>query len=316
VAEAQKPINRFGEALLSARNNKGMSQAALAKEVHAASHTTVSEWETGKRVPDRDVVVLLEHVLEVKKHALLRAWTAQTGDRSRTNAARRRAALLLTPAVGVGLLIALFLAQGDDDKIPTAAQAPTEASRGPATTPAPTTTVRTVVTTVRPSADVYVNEGAPTSNFSLASPEFSSELFSRGIPGYVSYLRFVLPAAPPGKPLARARIVIRTTPGLRAGSDDPHYVYVAADEWDESKVTWNSRPPLTATTVGAIHAPATNTTYEVDLDVSALQARLGGPVTLAVTNTNREARDNLIFWGNKADFEDYRVRLTLTFGSP
>ncbi len=59
---------------------------------------------------------------------------------------------------------------------------------------------------VAPSEETRINQGAPNRNFGPGVPDFTSELFSRGSPGLVSYLQFrVVEDAPAGKTLTQAR---------------------------------------------------------------------------------------------------------------
>jgi large repetitive protein len=158
---------------------------------------------------------------------------------------------------------------------------------------APATVVAAPVSlTVTPSADTYVNESTRDNNYG----SFGS-LASRGTLAYLSYLRFPVPAAPPGTEVKAARLRITTTGETFAGSADPHAVRVADNGWSESVVTWGTRPsasgPLLGTLTGAAQP---STVYSVELDPARVQALLGEDTTLAVTGTGT---DNLWFASNK-----------------
>lgn len=166
------------------------------------------------------------------------------------------------------------------------------------------------VVSLTPVADTYANQGAASTNYGT-----TSSLTSRGSLGAISYLRFVLPAAPTGKTLTSATLQIRTTTDSFAGSAEAHTVTMADDSWIESgagSLTWNSRPalssgsPLGALTGGTVP----NTVYPTALDVSALQPLLGTQSTLAVSNAGT---DSLWFWSSNHANTGYRPQLALTY---
>ncbi|MDP9416420.1 MAG: DNRLRE domain-containing protein, partial [Actinomycetota bacterium] len=168
------------------------------------------------------------------------------------------------------------------------------------------TVLAPVVATIEPVADTYGNAGAPAANYGS-----SSSLTSRGSIGAVSYLRFVLPAAPPGTSLRSATLQLRTTGDSFAGSQEIHSVQLAADTWSESTLTWNNRAGVTAGALGSLPAgtaPATG--YRIPLTTAAVQQLLGSTRTVAITNTGT---DSVWFWSRNHASASYRPRLVLTF---
>ena len=167
--------------------------------------------------------------------------------------------------------------------------------------PAPPTVV-----TVNDTADTYANQGAPSTNFGT-----SASLFSRGTMGGISYMRFVLPAAPAGKSLVGATLQIRTTTDSTAGSTDTHTVKFADDTWNESTLTWNNRPALLGSPLGSIsNATAISTTYTITLDASQLAAVLNSQISLGMTGSGT---DSLWFWSSNHPNASFRPQLQLSF---
>ncbi|WP_189131484.1 LamG-like jellyroll fold domain-containing protein [Wenjunlia tyrosinilytica] len=160
--------------------------------------------------------------------------------------------------------------------------------------------------TVVPSADAYVNQNAASTNYGS-----TGSLASRGTPGYVSYLRFPVPAAPPGTEVKAARLRISTTSETFAGSADPHTVRVAGNGWTESTVNWTNRPSATGALLGTLTgATQPSTAYSVELDAAQVQALLDGDATFAVAGTGT---DNLWFGSNGAAAAS-RPSLVIDFG--
>lgn len=65
----------FPDALISARNRAGLSQAELAEKVNVLP-ATVARWESGKSLPKLNVVYQLEAVLGTRQYALFDEWYA------------------------------------------------------------------------------------------------------------------------------------------------------------------------------------------------------------------------------------------------
>ena len=165
------------------------------------------------------------------------------------------------------------------------------------------------VTALEPTADTYVNGAARSANY---GPD--QQLAVRGSSAYESYLRFELPAAPSGQVLKNATLRVRVSDDSTAGSADSFAVRPITGDWQETTVTYDTRPALAETSVGTLDAPTTpGGVYSAPLDLTAIQAALGGPLDLALTGTGT---DSLWFWSREARQAASHPQLLLTFGAP
>lgn len=174
------------------------------------------------------------------------------------------------------------------------------------TPPAPPTT-QTIVT----SADAMA---------ALINPTFAygatNQLSSRFNTTIESFLRFDLPAAPPGQVLTSATISLRTSNDQTAGSTDTHEFRLVSGTWQESTITWNNRP----TTVGAAvlgqltGATAVDTPYTATLSVADLAPLAGTSITLRLSSA--VGSDNVRLWSREAGPVAYRPTLTLVYTTP
>ena len=57
-------MNKFGERLKELRLEQGLSQDKLA-ELVGLSHSAIGFWETGKRIPNLDAVIILAKFFQV-----------------------------------------------------------------------------------------------------------------------------------------------------------------------------------------------------------------------------------------------------------
>lgn len=64
-------MKEFSKNLKKLRNEKGMSQKALADQLHV-ERSTVSGWETKDRVPDAEILIRLAAVLNTSIDDLLK----------------------------------------------------------------------------------------------------------------------------------------------------------------------------------------------------------------------------------------------------
>ncbi|WP_069811703.1 LamG-like jellyroll fold domain-containing protein [Streptomyces sp. TP-A0874] len=162
--------------------------------------------------------------------------------------------------------------------------------------------------TLQPVADTYVNEAAPNANHGT-----HQQLAVRGSPGYVSYLRFALPDAPPGQQLKAATLRVRTSSDAAAGSTDDIRIVPVTGRWSESETTYGSRPALAEEPLGTLRgATATSTTYSTALDTGALTAALGEDLDLALTC---EGGDSLWLYARESTGNGTVPQLLLTFGA-
>lgn len=169
-----------------------------------------------------------------------------------------------------------------------------------------------VTRVLQPTEDTFVNSAAP------GTPQGSSaSLASRATPSVVTgYLRFDVPAAPPGQVLTSASLRITTNSSSTAGSSDSHVVAVGPAGWDEATLTWNTRPPAPSPRVAlgtVTGATQTSTAYTVPLDVAVL-----GPAasdTLDMTISSDAGDDILWFWSSEAA-PSLRPQLVLGYEIP
>jgi hypothetical protein len=129
-----------------------------------------------------------------------------------------------------------------------------------------------------PTADTYLNSAAATTNFGT-----SSSMIVGGGPSLDGLLRFDLPAAPRGLALTSVKLAVHSTTSAFATSTQAIQVKSAADTWDESTVTWNTRPTYGSTVLGTLSSIDTlNTTYTITLDAAPF-AGVTGSTSLALT---------------------------------
>ncbi|MQS07295.1 LamG-like jellyroll fold domain-containing protein [Streptomyces alkaliphilus] len=165
----------------------------------------------------------------------------------------------------------------------------------------------TVVEAV-PSADTYVNQAAPNNVHGT-----HQQLAVRSSPAYESYLRFDVPAAPPGTVLKAATLRIRLTNDAHAGSEDDQIVVPVVGDWSEAGTSWNTRPELGTDILGTLTgANAPGAVHGIPLDTAAVTAALGAELDLAVVG---EGPSSLWFWSRQASSAN-QPRLLLTFGAP
>ncbi|RKN46005.1 LamG domain-containing protein [Streptomyces hoynatensis] len=165
------------------------------------------------------------------------------------------------------------------------------------------------VTALEPTADAYVNGAARGANY---GPD--QQLAVRGTSAYESYLRFGLPNAPAGQVLKNATLRVRVSDDSASGSADSFAVRPVTGDWQETAVTYDTRPTLGDTALGTLEAPATpGGVYAAPLDPATVRAALGGELDLALTGTGG---DSLWFWSREARQTSYHPQLLLTFGAP
>lgn len=145
-------------------------------------------------------------------------------------------------------------------------------SEGPTTVSVPAT------------ADTYVSASAPTRSFGGAA----MINVDAADPVAIGYLRFDL-SGHAGRAVQSAALEVRVT---TSGSKGTQVVRPVADSsWSESGLTYENRPALGATELGRLGPTVTNTTYTVPLEAPALEADLGGPLTLGLDTTHTDGVD-------------------------
>ncbi|HEX5878396.1 MAG TPA: LamG-like jellyroll fold domain-containing protein, partial [Actinomycetota bacterium] len=146
--------------------------------------------------------------------------------------------------------------------------------------------VEPVTVTLAPAADAWVDSTAPTTNRGNAWG-----LSSDGAPEQAAYLRFDLPDAPAGTALRGAILRLSTTASTWSGSASEHSVSVTdGAAWTESGLTFQNRPAVSGSPIGSVAAgTSSDATYQVDLSVAQLQARLGAAATLVLSTQGADA---------------------------
>ncbi len=160
-------------------------------------------------------------------------------------------------------------------------------------------------TTLSPTADTYVNAGNRTQNYGSTTSAIVD-----GSPVQQFLLRFDLPAAPSGQQLTSATLRLHTTGQSFASSVDDMEVRLASNTWDESTVTYETRPAVSSTVVGTQGPVDLNGTYEITLSASQLRALGAGETTLAVVMAGG---DNAQFWSSNVGNSALRPELDLSF---
>jgi hypothetical protein len=126
-----------------------------------------------------------------------------------------------------------------------------------------------------------------------------------------SFLRFNIPATPAGKKLTGAALRIHTTTAKASVTGGDSRVYLAANSWQESSLTWKVKPAVTTQLVGVLHgARAIDTDYSIALNTAMMTSWAGSQRSFAVTGTTA---DSLLFRSRRNAFVQTRPTLILTY---
>ncbi|MGW5847445.1 DNRLRE domain-containing protein [Streptomyces sp. NPDC055254] len=165
------------------------------------------------------------------------------------------------------------------------------------------------VVEVTAAADTYANAGAPAANYGT-----SGSLAVRGTSFYASYLRFDLPAAPPGTVLKSAVLGVKTSTMSGAGTTDTVSVVPVTGSWTEDGTTYANRPALGGPALGSFPGiPDGSAVHTAGLHTAPIAAALGSGYSLALSSTGTDA---LWLWSSEAQANEGTPRLALTFGAP
>ncbi len=149
-----------------------------------------------------------------------------------------------------------------------------------------------------PLADARVDEGSPDTNFGT-----STRLQATGsVPRRESYLRF-RPVGISGRVISASLRLTSTTDGTKDGPA----LFRAGDSWDESALTWSTRPAHDAQPVADVGAIPLGTTAEYD--ARALVTG-DGDVNLALVST---FNDNVDFGSKEFTDPAKRPQLVVTY---
>ncbi|MEU9180309.1 LamG-like jellyroll fold domain-containing protein [Streptomyces sp. NPDC048550] len=163
------------------------------------------------------------------------------------------------------------------------------------------------VSKVSATEDTYINQGAPS-----AANGATTSLAVRGTSAYETYLRFNLPAAPPGQVLKSAALQIKTSTQASAGTADKVSVVPVTGTWSGASTTFNNKPTLGTTPLGSFASvPDGSAVQSTPLDTAALSSVLGSSYSLALTSTGT---DPLWIWSMESTAADAAPQLVLTFG--
>ncbi|UCF98300.1 MAG: glycoside hydrolase family 16 protein [Spirochaetaceae bacterium] len=146
-----------------------------------------------------------------------------------------------------------------------------------------------------PTADVFVHDSEPDVNYGS-----EPSLHVDGDPVKVSYIKFDASALA-DKRITSVRLQLNTSSLTHAGS--PHGLLVAltgGDAWEEQDLNYHIRPTVLRGALGGLVETHPDTTYEVPLDVSIVQRRMGRTVSLALYTSESDgvylhARENPAF---------------------
>lgn len=163
-----------------------------------------------------------------------------------------------------------------------------------------------VTLTLAPTADTYVNAGAPNT----AAGSYTT-LATRGTSAYITYMRFNATAeVPAGQHLVSASLKFATTSDSFAGSTDPQQTVAMAGDWSEATTTYNNRPQTSSTLLGTFSGPTLpNASYSIDLDPNAISAALAGDINFSMQS---QGTDSLWFFSREASVTK-RPALVLKF---
>jgi hypothetical protein len=163
-----------------------------------------------------------------------------------------------------------------------------------------------VTLTLAPTADTYVNAGAPNT----AAGTYTT-LATRGTQAYITYMRFNASAqVPADQRLVSATLRFRTTGDSFAGSTDPLQTVAMAGDWSETTTTYNNRPQNSGSLLGTLAGPtAPSTSYSIDLDAAAISSALAGDINFSMQSAGT---DNMWFFSREASAPN-RPSLVLTF---
>jgi beta-glucanase (GH16 family) len=128
-------------------------------------------------------------------------------------------------------------------------------------------------------ADSFVDSEAPNENF--------GELFylsSDGSPEKITFFTFDATFLAETT-IGEATLRIHTLVDDHAGSSHVHEVYLVDNSiWDETDITYENRPEINVTKLGELSTATIDSTYDISLDVTPLQGKMGGLVTLAIVS--------------------------------
>jgi hypothetical protein len=129
-----------------------------------------------------------------------------------------------------------------------------------------------------PIADTYVDPSAPGQSFG-SSPRLSVD----GNPKDIAFLKYNLSGLS-GRKIASAWLRVKTTDEAGSNSQHTQTVHIIGpDTWDETMLAPPEDLQILTANLGYLSETEMNTVYDIPLEVSPLQQKLGGMLSLAIT---------------------------------
>lgn len=161
------------------------------------------------------------------------------------------------------------------------------------------------------SADAWVDEAAPTTNYGATNPlNVASRNAARNRRALV---RFTLPTLPAGCSVTAGTLRLYANSSTGGRTID---VYRAAASWTEGTVTWNTRPATTGTAVGTGSLGAAGwQTWNVSAEMVALYGANNGFVVRDRTESASATLQQQVYRSREAGgTPNNRPELVVTFG--
>lgn len=161
--------------------------------------------------------------------------------------------------------------------------------------------------------DTYISQHEPTANFGASTP-LRVDGDDPGGTGKDLYtlIKWDVSAIPAGRTVKSARITINVT----NPTGGTYELYRISTPWDESQVTWNTRPTMGATVRGTVTASSIGT-HTITLDDEGV-ALVQDWVNNAATNygiriVDTSVTDGLAFDSSEVSTASKRPKLTITY---
>jgi hypothetical protein len=183
--------------------------------------------------------------------------------------------------------------------------APSPQQEGIVEAPPPPPPPSSTVTTL-PVADTLVHASNKTTNYGT-----NTSLSTYGSPDIESLFRFAVPGLPSGQVLSTAALRVQTTTLSSGGSANEQRVRLTDNSWNETTVTYNTRPPVGALLGTIPGAPAVNTRYDVPLDINQVGPLLGTTASFALLGSGTDGA----YFSSREGVAAARPLLVLGFAS-
>ncbi len=156
-----------------------------------------------------------------------------------------------------------------------------------------------------PTADTFVNSAQPLENFGS-----DSTLQSDGTPTKITYLKFDSMVLA-GAIITAAKLRIKTTLGSSTQSPNAHSIKLVNDTtWSENAITYDGKPIISSVILGDIVNLSPDTMYDIPLDVTLLQSKIGNTFSLAIDSA---AENELSFYSKEHPSDNPQLIITSFF---